>query len=67
MTVPLSADIAQEAAALRASHHLRTPDAIQLATAIRSGAASFLTNDHRLPAVSGLKMLVLNQLLAALP
>ncbi len=35
--VPVSETIAEEAAQLRARHGLRTPDAIQMATAIRSG------------------------------
>jgi predicted nucleic acid-binding protein len=59
--------IADEAAQLRARHGLRTPDAIQLATAIRSGASSFLTNDSRLPILAPLNMLVLNQLIAKAP
>jgi len=61
-TAPVSEMIADEAAQLRARHGLRTPDAIQLATAIRSGASSFLTNDTRLPSLPPLNMLVLNQL-----
>ena len=63
-TAPVSGLVAEEAAELRARHGLRTPDAIQLATAIRSGASSFLTNDIRLPSLPHLKMLVLNQLIA---
>jgi predicted nucleic acid-binding protein len=43
--VPVTDVIAEEAAQLRATQGLRTPDAIHLATAIRSGASSFLTND----------------------
>jgi predicted nucleic acid-binding protein len=64
-TVPVSEMIAEEAAQLRARHGLRTPDAIQLATAIRSGASSFLTNDGRLPKLAPLNILVLNQLISA--
>jgi predicted nucleic acid-binding protein len=58
-TVPVSNTVAEEAAQLRARHGLRTPDAIQLATAIRSGASSFLTNDTRLPTLASLRILVL--------
>jgi len=61
-TVPVSEGVAEEASRLRARHNLRTPDAIQLATAIRSGASAFLTNDGRLPEFSALNILVLNQL-----
>ena len=66
-TIPVSDLIAEEAAQLRAQHGLRTPDAIQLPTAIRSGASSFLTNDARLPPVAPLKMLVLNRLAVSRP
>jgi predicted nucleic acid-binding protein len=66
-TVPVSEMVAEEAARLRARHNLRTPDAIHLATAIRSGAASFLTNDRQLPKLSGLNLLVLDQLVASMP
>jgi len=62
VTLPVSEAIAERAAELRARHGLRMPDAIQLATAMSSGATSFLTNDTRLPSLSALKMLVLNQL-----
>ncbi len=46
---------------------LRTPDAIQLATSIGSGASSFLTNDSRLPSLPQLKVLVLNRLAPTAP
>ena len=62
LAVPVSETIAEEAAQLRGTHGLRTPDAIQVATAIRSGASSFLTNDSRLLALAPLKVFVLNQL-----
>jgi len=65
--VPVSEWIAEEAAGLRARHNMRTPDAIQLATAVRSGASVFLTNDSHLRALGSLKILVLDQLIAARP
>jgi predicted nucleic acid-binding protein len=43
--VPVSREILLEAAALRAQHTLRTPDAIQLATGISAGATLAVTND----------------------
>jgi predicted nucleic acid-binding protein len=61
-TILLSQDIAEEAARLRATHSIRTPDAIQMATAIHAGASSFLTNDDRLPALPELAVLVLDEL-----
>jgi predicted nucleic acid-binding protein len=54
--------IAERAARLRAVHAFRTPDAIQLATALAAGASSFLTNDGKLAGVSGLRVLVVDQL-----
>jgi predicted nucleic acid-binding protein len=61
--VPVSAEIAEIAAQLRATQNLRTPDAIQLATTIRGGARFFLTNDSRLPVIENLELLVLEKLL----
>ena len=61
-TVSVSPRIAELAAHLRAIHNLRTPDAIQLATAIQEGALFFLTNDDRLPAMPNLEILVLDEL-----
>ncbi len=60
--IPLDEGIAEEAAGLRARHNLRTPDAIQLATAIRSGASWFLTSDAGLANLSEISVLVLKQL-----
>jgi predicted nucleic acid-binding protein len=59
---PVSAEIAGEAARLRAIFGLRTPDAVQLATAVISQAAAFLTNDADFSKlrVSGLEILVLD-------
>lgn len=62
-TLPVSAEIAEFAAQLRATRNLRTPDAIQLATVIQGGAKFFLTNDARLPAIPDIEILVLNDLL----
>lgn len=62
ITVPISVEIAEVAAQLRATQNLRTPDAIQIATAIQGGAAYFLTNDARLVTVPDLEVLVLDAL-----
>lgn len=43
--VPISRDILEEAAQWRATTKLKLPDAIHLATALRSKCDSFLTND----------------------
>jgi predicted nucleic acid-binding protein len=50
--VGVDAEIAERAAALRALHPLRTPDALHLATAEVSGAAQFVSEDRRLARVA---------------
>jgi predicted nucleic acid-binding protein len=64
VTIFLSQDIAEEAARLRAVHNIRTPDAIQMATAIHEGASFLLTNDAGLPSLPELSLLVLDGLKA---
>ena len=59
----VSSDIAEGAARLRAGYKSSAPDAIQLATAIQSGATSFLTNDSFLTSVPDVEILVLDQLI----
>ncbi|MEQ9482961.1 MAG: PIN domain-containing protein [Coleofasciculus sp. F4-SAH-05] len=63
-TIEVSVAIAEEASQLRAAYNLRTPDAIQMATAIRQCASFFLTNDARLSSLPGLAVLVLEELRA---
>ena len=64
-TLPVNAAIAEEAARLRAKHNLRTPDSIQIATAITAGATSFLTNDTQLQGQLIPNVLILDNLLVA--
>ena len=66
-TLDITPDIAERAAELRASHRFKTPDAIQIATAISAGAATFLTNDLRLRSVTGISVLALDDLLLKTP
>jgi predicted nucleic acid-binding protein len=54
--------IAEQAAVLRASYALRTPDALQIAAALHVGCQAFLTNDLTLKRVTDLKVLVLDEL-----
>ncbi|MBK9166663.1 MAG: type II toxin-antitoxin system VapC family toxin [Bryobacterales bacterium] len=61
-TIPLDEGIAEAAAILRAERQLRTADAIQVATAIGSGASWFLTNDEGLADVPGVSSLILDRL-----
>lgn len=54
--------IADRAARLRASYRLRTPDALQAATALESQATGFVTNDAIFKRVAGFETLVLSEL-----
>ena len=60
---PISRAILLEAAALRARYRLRTPDAIQLATAFKSGATLAITNDEAWKHIGGIETLLLTDLL----
>ena len=51
--------VAERAAQLRARYNLRTPDAIQAATAIVSHATGLITNDVGLAKVEDLEVLML--------
>lgn len=59
-----SLEICQTAARLRASSNLRTPDALQLATAAYAGATHFVTNDSSISEISYVKRLLLNDYLS---
>lgn len=61
-TLPVSAEIAVEAARLRAIHGIRTPDAIQLAAAHEGKAVAFLTNDDHLEKAARMQLLVLKRM-----
>lgn len=56
-------DIAKTAATYRARYGLKTPDAIQIATAVNSSAHYFFTNDIRLKAIQEIEVLVLDELI----
>jgi predicted nucleic acid-binding protein len=60
-----STQIAAEAARIRAAHGLKTPDAIQMATALSERATAFLTNDTGISSIPGLSVTVLEKLLTA--
>jgi predicted nucleic acid-binding protein len=57
--VDLSRDQLRDAAQLRAATGIKTPDALQFAAAIACGCTAFVTNDRRLPAVRGTRVLQL--------
>ena len=58
-----SLEIADTAARMRAEYGLRTPDALQLATAIHYKATALITNDAAFRRVAGLQIIVLDDLL----
>lgn len=55
----VDAEIARQAAVLRATYRLRTPDAIQVAACLTHGATAFVTNDIRLRRIEELAVIVL--------
>lgn len=64
-SLTVTQNVAEEVARLRAAHNLRTPDAIQMATALVAGAQHFLTNDTGLPSLPNLQVLTLDNLRSA--
>lgn len=64
LTVPVTPATAQIAAELRATGKLKTPDAIQLATAINHRADAFLTGDRDFGDFDLLKILRVRDLAA---
>jgi len=59
----IDVEIATKAAELRAKYRLKTPDAMQIATAICRFSDYFLTNDKQLKIVSELNVLILDELI----
>jgi len=60
--LPLDITIADEIVRLRAKYGLKTPDAIQLATAITVGADYVITNDKKWKSIKGLNVLLVSEL-----
>ena len=56
-------EIADIGARLRAEYNLRTPDALQAATALNCDATGFISNDSGFRRVAGLDVVVLDDLL----
>lgn len=57
--IDLTRDQLRRAARLRALTGVRTPDALQLTAAHDAGCTAFVTNDRRLPAMPGLRIVQL--------
>jgi predicted nucleic acid-binding protein len=61
---PMGPETAEIAARLRAKYDwIRTPDAIQVATALQHGAELIVTNDHRWKRLSEIQVIVLRDFL----
>jgi len=58
----VSREILEAAAGIRADSALKLPDAIHFASAIDQDCDSFLTNDERFAAMTGIKVVLLSQL-----
>lgn len=61
--VELSRDQLRAAAQLRAASGAKTPDALQIVAAISAGCRTFVTNDRRMPQISGLRVIQLSTVL----
>lgn len=58
--IDVNYQIALEAAKIRRNYKIRTPDSIQLATALIGKAQAFITNDQRLKKFQQLPIVLLN-------
>ena len=63
--VDLDRPVLKTAALLQARVRLKPPDAIQIAAALAARCAAFLTNDRKIPAMPGLRILQLRDYLHA--
>ena len=59
---PLDMDIADHVVELRAKYHFKTPDAIQLGTAVACGADYIITNDKVWQRFEGIKVVLVGDL-----
>jgi predicted nucleic acid-binding protein len=62
--IPISQSILRQAANLRATSNLKTPDAIHTATALSVSCNQFITNDKGFRNVPGLPVVILSEVLA---
>ncbi len=60
--IPVTFAIAERAAELRARYNLKTPDALQVATALNAGCDALLTNDFGLRRVTEIPIVILDEL-----
>ena len=60
--IPLSEAVSEMAAQIRGANGFKTPDSIQLATALYSGADIFYTNDKRLSKFPDIKVITVESI-----
>lgn len=60
--IPITSALLRDAARLRASVNIKTPDAIQAATAVASGCTLLITNDRDLKRVTLLNVIILSEI-----
>lgn len=63
--IPINQLILRQAANIRATTNLKTPDAIHVATALSVSFNQFITNDKGFRNVSGLPVVILSEILAS--
>ena len=61
--VPLEPECADLASDLRARYGIKTPDAIQVASALLHSATAFVTNDDQMKQISELEVVLLDEFL----
>lgn len=61
--VNIDAKVAEKGAELRAKYEIRTPDALQIASAIEDRATIFFSNDDRLKKIEEIEVVVLKEIL----
>lgn len=66
-TFPVSKEIAERAAEIRAIYGIRVPDAIQIATALHARASGFLTNDKSLKKIQEIDIVTLGDVKQSIP
>ncbi len=63
--LPITLSILEQAGSLRASTGLKPPDAIHAATALTKGKIPFITNDLSFKRISGLSVMILQDILSS--
>ncbi|NJN12396.1 MAG: type II toxin-antitoxin system VapC family toxin [Richelia sp. RM2_1_2] len=63
--IPISQSILRQAANIRATTSLKTPDAIHAATALSISCNQFITNDKGFRNIPGLPVIILSEVLAS--